>query len=247
MEYILAGLLMGIMGSFHCAGMCGPIVLAIPLPGDAWYAKVIGLISYHLGRTLTYTIMGLVFGLIGLGFSLAGIQRWVAMGTGIVMVLSVLLPYITKKRLFSSTFSNSVTSLVQKLFFPLLNKKSWIGLFLAGAVNGLLPCGLVYVALGSALALGGIVPSTLFMISFGLATAPMLIAISLAGSMVTKRIKTAINKAIPVMVLIVGLLFILRGANLGIPFLSPPMKKMEISKENTTSKVPPCCRKHQSN
>lgn len=247
MEYILAGLLMGIMGSFHCAGMCGPIVLDIPLPGEAWYTKLTGLLSYHLGRTLTYTIMGLVFGLIGLGFSLAGIQRWVAMGTGIIMILTVLLPYITKKTLFSSNLSNRITLLIQRLFFPLLNKKSWIGLFLAGALNGLLPCGLVYVALGSALAFGGVVPSTLFMISFGLATAPMLIAISLAGNLVTKRVRTAINKAIPVMIVIVGLLFILRGANLGIPFLSPPLAKMEISQENTDSKVPPCCRKHQGN
>ena len=94
-------------------------------------------------------------------------------------------------------------------------------------LNGLLPCGLVYMAIAGAIGTGGIVEGSLYMFLFGLGTIPMLLAISLAGNILSLTVRNNINKLIPVLVVIVGLLFILRGLSLGIPYLSPPKQKIE--------------------
>lgn len=96
MELYLSALLLGIMGSFHCAGMCGPIALALPLRGKNSLEKVAGGLLYNIGRTLMYGVMGGFFGLIGEGFSMIGFQKWVSLLMGILMILSVLTPLIFK-------------------------------------------------------------------------------------------------------------------------------------------------------
>ncbi len=92
MEIIFTGLLLGLMGSFHCVGMCGPIALALPLRGNTFFQKAIGGILYNLGRTLTYATMGAIFGLLGQGLEMLGFQRWVSIAMGSIMIISVLFP-----------------------------------------------------------------------------------------------------------------------------------------------------------
>ena len=114
--------------------------------------------------------------------------------------------------------------------------RSFSSLFFIGLLNGLLPCGLVYMAIAGAIGLGNVTEGSLYMILFGIGTIPMLLTISLAGNIMSLAVRKKINKLIPVMVVIVGLLFILRGLSLGIPYLSPPKQKIEQKFEKSLEK-----------
>lgn len=240
-EFIISGLILGFMGSFHCLGMCGPIVLALPLPQQSWAARITASVLYNLGRTLTYALMGVVFGLVGAGLHLAGFQRWVSIITGAAMILVIVMPWITNRRMGLGKAEAGLTRWVQTMFGKLLGNRSAGALFLIGLLNGLLPCGLVYVALAAALAGGGILNAVVFMTAFGLATGPMLFLLSMAGNVVTRGVRSFINKAIPWVVIIMGILFILRGLDLGIKFISPNQERLQIKERTELKKQHNCC------
>ena len=225
MDIILyTGFLFGLVTSLHCVGMCGPIALALPLRGENFLQKAFGGILYNFGRTITYSFMGAVFGLIGQGFKMAGMQRWISIAVGALMILSVLIPGIFRKIEGAKIlgFTSSIRKGIQKLF----TKKSYRALFFIGILNGWLPCGMVYAAIAGAIATGTVVNGVLYMALFGLGTLPMLLFISLIGNMVSISLRKKFNKAIPYLVVAIGIIFILRGLSLGIPFLSPPEKKL---------------------
>lgn len=243
MEIIITALALGFMGSFHCAGMCGPIALSLPLRGNNTFQKILGGMLYNFGRTLTYGIMGAFFGLIGQGFHMVGFQRWVSIAMGILMVFSVITPvFFSKLNLGNFEF---ITSKIRKAIQLLFQKKSFGGLFFIGLLNGLLPCGLVYLAIAGSIGTADFYLGVLFMILFGLGTIPMMLFISIAGNMMTLTIRNQINKAIPYLVVVIGLIFILRGLGLGIPFVSPPIEKMNpevhLHQENTKDAVKKSC------
>jgi len=223
MEIILSGFALGIMGSLHCAGMCGPIALSLPLYGKGIITKVSGGVIYNLGRTITYGIMGAIFGMIGQGLSLVGFQQWISVTMGALMIISVLIPSLFKN---INAGNIPIAGLVRKGIKKLFVKKSFGGLFIIGLLNGLLPCGLVYLAIAGAIGTGDIYTGTLFMILFGLGTLPLMLGISLLGNMVSLKVREKINKATPILVVFIGVIFILRGLSLGIPYLSPPEKKL---------------------
>ena len=236
MEILISGLVLGLMGSFHCAGMCGPIAIALPLHGNTVPQKIFGGVLYNLGRTLTYGIMGAIFGLLGQGVEMIGFQQKVSVIMGGLMIFSVLFPSLFKhqysmdKSWFS--FVGKLKSTIGKMF----SIRSFSSLFLIGLLNGLLPCGLVYMAIAGAIGTGEVVLGSLYMVLFGLGTIPMLLSISLAGNIMSLAIRNKINKLIPVLVVIVGIFFILRGLSLGIPFLSPPKEKIEKKFEKSLEK-----------
>lgn len=224
MEVFLSALVLGLMGSFHCAGMCGPIALSLPLRGDNYFQKITGGFLYNIGRTITYSIMGAFFGLIGQGFSMIGFQRWVSIIMGALMVLSVILPSLFKN--IKLTGIDQVTGKLRESIGKLFALRSYGGLFVIGLLNALLPCGLVYMAIAGAIGTGSIVEGVIFMALFGLGTIPMMLAISLLGNAISLPVRKKINKIIPYIVVIIGLIFILRGLSLGIKYLSPPAEKM---------------------
>ena len=253
MTILFSALVLGMMGSFHCAGMCGPIAIALPLHGNTFLQKNFGGTLYNIGRTLTYGIMGALFGLLGQGIEMIGFQQWISVIMGALMIVSVLFPalfrnqYSLDKSLFS--FVGKLKKSIGKMFAV----RSFSSLFFIGLLNGLLPCGLVYIAIAGAIGTGGTVEGALYMILFGLGTIPMMLAISLAGNMMGLALRNRINKLIPVLVVVVGLLFILRGLDLGIPYLSPKKQMIEQKFENnlsgkdtivvTEKQLPPCCQK----
>jgi uncharacterized protein len=253
MTILLSALVLGIMGSFHCAGMCGPIAIALPLHGNTVLQKIFGGTLYNLGRTITYGIMGAVFGLLGQGISMIGFQQTISVIMGAIMIISVLFPALFKNqyRLDKSWFS--FVGKLKKSIGQMFSIRSFSSLFFIGLLNGLLPCGLVYMAIAGAIGTGSTIQGTLYMILFGLGTIPMLLTISVAGNMMGLALRNRINKLVPVLVIVVGLLFILRGLDLGIPYLSPEKQKIEQKFEKSLSgkdtlvvtekQLPPCCQK----
>ncbi len=226
MEFGIAFAL-GLLGSLHCAAMCGPLMLALPVPpGGAW-RFTFGRIIYQLGRVTTYAWLGVVAGVIGKSIFLAGIQRWLSIALGVL----ILTGFLVSKKI---SLSAPVVRLVGKLKAAMstqLRQRSFRSLALLGMLNGLLPCGLVYVAMAGAVASGSLPNGIIFMATFGLGTLPAMLGISLSGKLFPLALRTKLRRAIPMSVCALAGLLILRGLALGIPYLSPDL----------AATVPGCC------
>lgn len=221
---VLSGFVLGFLGSLHCIGMCGPIALALPIQSKSKLSFYSGRILYNLGRTITYALMGLVIGLIGQRINLAGYQQVVSIGLGAVILLTVLLPSHYKIFFSRLKFVQAITKYVQSSIGVLFRKGNQSSLLGIGILNGFLPCGFVYVALAGAAAFGNVEQSILFMILFGLGTTPAMFSASIVTNLFGQNFRMKINRAIPVFASVLAVIFILRGLNLGIPYLSPKLK-----------------------
>jgi len=214
-------LLFGILGSFHCIGMCGPIAFLLPLDRRSKRKRLFQLISYHIGRLFTYGLLGFVFGLLGKSLNLFGIQQQLSIGIGVIMIVVVLIP---SKKINGYTILKPVYPIVAKLKNVMgvyLKKKSSKTFFVLGFLNGLLPCGLVYMAVFGAMASGSATYGTLYLILFGLGTIPLMTVAIYLGNFLKGKAKQNLLKAIPIFVVVIGVLFILRGMGLGIKYISP--------------------------
>lgn len=227
---LFSGLSIGALGSFHCVGMCGPIALALPIGGKSRFQKAISVVLYNLGRALTYAFMGAGLGILGSGFSLFGFQQWLSIIAGVVILVLL---------------AGNHFSLVQKTPFGKLNLwvKNQLGDFLRkektpisflsiGLLNGFLPCGLVYVAIAASLAVGSVEGSALLMFGFGLGTIPIMSALMIFGKLLSLKVRATITRAVPFFIGAMAVLLILRGLNLGIPYISPSYNAEEECVEN---------------
>jgi uncharacterized protein len=224
--------LIGLFGSFHCIGMCGPIAIALPVQQNNAFSLISGRVLYNVGRALTYAAIGLVFGLLGQGLSLAGFQQSVSILAGVLILLMVLLPSGFTQRLYLLKPAYGFTNFLKRKFGILFKKKSVLSVFLIGLLNGFLPCGLVYIAVAGAIASGGYMEGALYMFVFGLGTLPIMLAVSLAGNFISLNVRKRINKLIPAFMVVLAFLFILRGMNLGIPYISPQIQQTEITDDS---------------
>jgi hypothetical protein len=214
-------LIFGLLGSFHCVGMCGPIAFMLPVDRSNSFRKITQILTYHFGRLLAYSIIGLVFGLAGKSLYIFGIQQQLSIIIGILMIVVVLIPVqIFNKYNFSKPLYHLISKVKSALGKAL--KKKTAGTFLTiGFLNGFLPCGLVYMAVFGAMALGNTFQGGFYMFLFGIGTMPLMTTAIYLGKFLNTTIKQRIEKAIPIVVIIIGVLFILRGLGLGIPYLSP--------------------------
>ena len=213
--------LFGLISSFHCIGMCGPIAMMLPVERNDPAKKVIQIITYHSGRLTAYGSIGLFFGLLGKGLFMAGIQQQLSIFIGIAMILVILIP----EKIFAQyNFSKPVYGWISKIKQNLgshFKNKSFKSLFIIGLLNGFLPCGMVYVALFGAIAMQSAGFGVLYMLLFGLGTVPLMSLVVYVNSFLTVPIRNRIQKVIPYVGVIIGVLFILRGLGLGIPYVSP--------------------------
>lgn len=226
-EIYIVALMTGLVGSLHCIGMCGPIAIALPLGKKNWLHRTFGSLTYNVGRTLTYGVLGALFGLLGQGIELAGLQQWATILIGVIMIISVLFPVVFRQKIkIDQIFTGYAGRLIGQ-FKKLFTKSSYSSLFVIGLLNGLLPCGLVYVAIAGAISSGSVITGITYMILFGLGTIPVMLAIPIAGNMLGAEIRKKFRGAVSAFILILGILFILRGLSLGIPYISPPTKVLQ--------------------
>ncbi|MCK7591869.1 sulfite exporter TauE/SafE family protein [Subsaxibacter sp. CAU 1640] len=223
----------GILGSFHCVGMCGPIAFMLPVDRTNSIKKVSQITTYHIGRLLAYSSIGLVFGLIGKNLYIFGLQQQLSIIIGLLMIVAVLLPYRTLNKYNLSKPLHKIISKVKSNLGPALKKKAADTFLTIGFLNGFLPCGLVYMAVFGSLVNASVTQGVLYMALFGLGTVPLMTSAIYVGKFLNATIKQRIQKAIPVFVIIIGALFILRGLGLGIPYISPePVVEMATSNMN---------------
>ncbi len=224
---LYAALVLGLVGGLHCAGMCGPLALALPGRDRSGAAYVLGRLAYNLGRVVTYCGLGLIFGVVGKSFWMAGVQRWASITLGLLLIFGL---FLSRKL----ALSKPVVLLVQRLKLAmggLLRRRSLVALGLLGLLNGLLPCGLVYVACAGAAATGGVVSGLEYMAVFGLGTVPVMFVISVSGKLMPTALRLRLVRVVPLSILLLAILLILRGMSLGIPYVSPDL----------SSQDPACC------
>ncbi len=211
----------GLISSFHCIGMCGAIAMMLPVERSNTAKKVTQIITYHLGRISAYATIGFIFGLLGKSFFMAGMQQRLSIVIGILMILTIVIP---EKVFARYNFSKPLFRLISKMKQVLgsqFKKKSYQSLFTIGLLNGFLPCGMVYVALFGAIAMQSASLGILYMVLFGLGTIPLMSAVVYINSILTVSMRNKIQKTIPYVVVLIGVLFIMRGLGLGIPYVSP--------------------------
>ena len=232
-------LIIGLLGSFHCMGMCGPIALALPLKENSWKTRIISGVLYNLGRVITYIFLGLIFGLLGLGIHIWGIQQWVSIGVGTLMILSVAFPIL----FHGSGITGGLDTLFsgfKKFFGRFFGFRTYLSTWIIGLLNGFLPCGLVYIALAGALVATSPLNGAMYMMIFGLGTIPALLTLSLLGNVFSMAFRRNVQRLLPFLIILIGVLFVLRGMNLGIPYISPKMEQHQKQKTEQLQK-PKCC------
>ncbi len=217
---LIAGLIMGSVGSMHCIGMCGPIALSLPAVKSNSFSRFSGSLLYNLGRVITYSSLGIIFGLIGNSFILFGYQQGLSIALGLIILAIIFIP---KSGIFKFKFFDGILKKIRESIIHLFQKKSYSSLFLIGILNGLLPCGLVYIAIAGAIATADPFKSALFMGAFGLGTLPLMWAVAFFGSELKFNYRLKIKRAYPYFMAVMACLLILRGLGLGIPYISPEL------------------------
>jgi hypothetical protein len=218
---LLTAIVFGLLGSFHCIGMCGPIAFMLPVDRTNNAKRITQIFVYHLGRIFTYGLLGLLFGFLGKGFYLFGFQQYLSIIIGFLMILMVVLPKKTINKFSITKPIYKLLSGVKNRLGKELKKKRIDTFFTIGFLNGFLPCGLVYMAIFASIAIGNVIEGSFYMMLFGLGTIPLMTAFVYLGNFATGLVRKRIQQFIPVAVVVIAVLFILRGMGLGIPYVSP--------------------------
>lgn len=208
---IIAPILLGLFSSVHCIGMCGPIITMVFINKKKSTLKFI---IYILGKTLTYSVFGLMFGLIGTGINISGYQQSLSVFIGV----SIIFLAIPSNKIKIDFF---LFKKIHLLLSKLIHSSKLINMFTIGILNGFLPCGLVYIAIASATEQGSILKSVFFMSLFGLSTFPSLLLVKIIGSSKMIKNRKLFNLIMKIFIILLGFVIILRGFNLKIPYISP--------------------------
>lgn len=239
---LLTGFLLGLTSNLHCIGMCGPIAMAIPVNRNSNWSILGGIFQYNTGRILTYSILGAFVGSIGITVQTFGILQWISIASGIFLILFAWRKWFSFKWMANFP-SSGLRNITGKGMSKVLASDSSLKLTMLGMLNGLLPCGMVYVALMNALLAGNPVSSAYTMIVFGIGTLPAMIAVGFAANRIGIEMRQRLNKVVPYLLTIVGLLVVLRGMNLDIPYISPKVT-ITISETNEPPTLEmSCCHK----
>lgn len=232
--------IIGISSSFHCIGMCGPITAALPTKSNSNFGVFLKLMQYHLGRILTYSFLGLLIGNIGLTLSTFGILQWISIISGVLLVFFAWEKYFPAR--FNWPLLGNITTFVSKNIGKIVRSNSPFKLIALGMLNGLLPCGMVFIALTNALLTGNPFSSATAMVFFGLGTLPAMITVGFMLNKISVSLRSKMNKALPYLLTIVGVMIVLRGLNLDIPYISPKISYVTEMEATDEKKVQmDCC------
>lgn len=238
MILIWSAISLGLVSNFHCLGMCGPIALAVPVKSHSISSRLASILTYNGGRIFTYALIGGIFGIFGQGVALAGFQQQLSVILGLLIIISAFAILVDRKTSFLSKILPKQAMILQQKMGSYFRKQGYANNFMLGFLNGLLPCGLVYFALIGALSTGSFFNGILFMIFFGIGTLPVMILMPWIKDLFTTRFRMQLQKSVPIFLLVFGAVLFVRGANLGIPFLSPKVNNAS-SKETIENKTIP--------
>jgi sulfite exporter TauE/SafE len=238
----VTALILGLSANLHCLGMCGPIALSAPLNHSSLFHKISSIIQYNAGRIGVYSLLGFLTGFVGLSLSTLGVLQWASMIAGAGIILYAWKNYLEK---FLPSLSLPLSFIPSGTMSFILHKSGPWKLILLGILNGILPCGMVYLGLIHSLLSPTPLEASMAMFFFGIGTLPIMVSLQLVSTTFTQQLRRRLTKAVPIVLTLVGSLMILRGANLGIPFVSPSIQKKQTQKvqNETVSIRVDCCSK----
>jgi uncharacterized protein len=226
---ILSIITIAFLGSFgHCVGMCGGIVIAYSSTKirSEWSKKIqaIAHLLYSFGRITTYMILGALFGLVG------GVVTFDNMTSGIFLLITGLMMVLVGLSLMGKIkfltvleHSCSKSPLYQNTFKSLLGSDSLFSFYLLGMLNGLLPCGFVYVFAITAASTGSAFWGAFVMLIFGLSTIPSLFSLGFfVGLFKQSNLRDLFIKLASILVIAFGIYI----AYLGYEYLTDPTKSI---------------------
>ena len=219
--FAIAGFLLGIAGSMHCVGMCGPLVMALPTRDISRSRRVVDRVSYNSARVFTYASLGAIVGLGASAFDLVGYGRVLSIIAGAGMIVTAVAQLLWHANLLPTSWIHQRIAPLRNAALAAVQRSPPRAMMLLGMVNGLLPCGLVTSALIGSATGGDVLSGAVFMAAFGMGTAPVMVAVSLGGSELRQRIGPRLGIILPLMALVIGGMVMMRGMALGIPFVSP--------------------------
>jgi len=225
MATVSAALLIGVAGSLHCVGMCGPLAMIVPLRGNRW----LSIITYNVFRVSMYALLGFIFGSLGTQLEFLESGQRISLVMGITVLVFFVFPALFPRWRLLSRWNAAATKLYGKLARPIMSYKGWASPVLLGMLNGLLPCGLIYVALAGAVASGSGTAGALLMALIGLGTWPAMISIMALRSYFKSWMQRGSRFVLPIVAGMLGLSLVVRGLNLDIPYLSPKIEKVSTA------------------
>jgi len=225
MTILFPALLLGLAGSLHCVGMCGPLLLALPLDTAGKWKVLRQMLVYHGGRILTYAALGLLFGLLGKGIAIAGFQKIISISAGVFMLFMAIMAWRFERLVTALPGFGTFTKQVKTSIGNRMRHTPNGSLFSIGLLNGLLPCGMVYAALAGAIATIGSLEGAAFMVVFGLGTLPLLLMVSVFSRSFGTSIRKKIGFAQPILLGLVGLLLLQRGLHLDLALFESAVPK----------------------
>jgi sulfite exporter TauE/SafE len=214
---IISAIGLGFASGFHCIGMCGPIALSMGLTKKQATNFYLQNLTYQFGRIFTYSFWEQFLELSGEGFEMAGFQKYLTIAVGILLIIMAVFSFGGKDFASKVPFFSKFLFKVKSNLGRLLQKADYRSRFTTGLLNGFLPCGMVYMALTASLASGGIWQGALYMALFGLGTLPFMFAVVLVGNLMNQTFRVKVLKVIPIVMIILGGLFIVREWNWEFP------------------------------
>jgi len=210
-----AAFLVGFLGSLHCVGMCGGLVTTLAMSQKrTWWT---GLISYQMGRILTYTFLGLLAGMMGMVITqvtwFADVQRGLTLFAGSLMILFglTLAGWIPDPLVKIMSQLSRLVGL-SKWIYTATNSRMPMSWFMVGLFNGLLPCGLVYAGLALSLTSGSIGLSAAMMLAFGLGTAPAMMFVPVVLKSASPKARGWVLKIAAILLILMGAFTMIRGS-----------------------------------
>lgn len=207
-------LLLGVAGSLHCVGMCGPLMLAMPLPSNSRMQAFGHALGYQAGRISTYVALGLLFGLLGKGLSVAGFQQWLSVFAGILLLIAAFFSLQWESTLWNIPGADKAVGFLRRNIGRLLRERPTGATLGLGMLNGLLPCGLVYAAAAGAVAAADVWQGAGFMFFFGLGTLPLPLLLMLGAGKLSLDWRRRLRFMQPFLMFAAGVLLLYRGFNL---------------------------------
>lgn len=230
---IFVGGLLGLVSNLHCIGMCGPIAMALPLNRSSKWSIAGGISSYTLGRSVGYAVLGLIVGVIGMSANLLGVLQWLSIITGVFILLYAWTGYISGKS--GNSFINKLLMRSMGKLMKRTKNKSTSKLLSIGFINSFLPCGMVYVALLGAMNTGSMEKSVIYMLAFGAGTLPGFLFLGALKDYFNSISFFSKKTVLASLISLVGIFMILRGLNLGIPYISPKVEMMVAKGDKSQS------------
>ncbi len=203
---VLTALIMGLTGSLHCVGMCSPLAMAV---GNMNTRAFLNRVIYNAGRIVTYGLLGLAIAGVGLAFPISKFQNLVSVLLGVTLLLAGIGLLKVNIPILSSAVGK-LTFTLKKLFTRFLSRKHFGSVFLLGTLNGILPCGLVWIALTYSFTLQSAMEAFSFMILFGIGTLPVMLGFTSVITQLLQRFNFNFQRITSAMLILSGILLIVR-------------------------------------